>query len=777
MTPGWVTTLIEALRSIVQGVSNARDLNTAMEFLVVKVKASMNVGVCSIYLNDEARHRFLLMASDGLNRASVGRSFLNYGQGLIGWVAERAEMLNTDNAPGHPNYQYLHETGEERYHAFLGVPIMHQRRVLGVLVVQQSEPRAFDDSEVSMLMTLSAQLASVVAHAQVVGDQEAFGWQNLGEDRRFIGLKASSGVGMGVAHVVESRELSAIANTQSDDPALEEQRFKDALAEVKASLGGTANRYADRLRVEERTLFEAYARMLDDDSLAGAILGRVRSGQGAPGAIARVAEELSQRFDSMSDPYLRERGTDVRDLARRLISAMKSDAPAVNWPEKVVLIADELTPAVLGDVPQQNLAGLIAVKGSASSHVAIIARSMGVPCVVGVQDLPTALIHGLDVVADGYRGLAVVSPSRPTRIAYKLVRREDMQISRELDRLGDAPPRTADGHPVTLLVNLGSGEGLQTLAARAEGCGLSRTEIPFMLESSFPTESAQAESYREQLEAFFPKPVSMRTLDIGGDKSLPYFPISEANPFLGWRGIRISLDHPELFMAQLRAMIKASEGLDNLQILLPMVSSIDELDEAVARIRKAWEELVAEDYRVNMPMIGVMIEVPATLYQMPEIAARVDFVSVGSNDLTQYLLAVDRDNPQVADLYNAFHPSVLRALTAIAAASKSARVPVSICGELAGDPLAVPLLVAMGYDSLSMSVTQLSRAKRVLQQFSRDECQDILQEVLSLETAKQIRTRLKREFESRELTPLIAPKSMARLDQLASESREDTPAS
>ena len=772
----WATTLIETLRSIVQGVSNARDLNTAMEFLVVKVKASMKVGVCSIYLNDESRQRFLLMASDGLNRASVGRSFLNYGQGLIGWVAERAETLNTDNAPGHAHYQYLHETGEERYHAFLGVPMMHQRKVLGVLVVQQTEPRAFDDSEVSMLMTLSAQLASVVAHAQAVGDQQAFGWQTLGDDRRFAGLKASAGVGMGVAHVVESHELSAIANTQSDDPSAEEQRFKEALAEVKASLGGTADRYADRLRVEERTLFDAYARMLDDDSLAGAILGRVRSGQGAPGAIARVAEELSQRFDSMSDPYLRERGTDVRDLARRLIQAMKTDAPAINWPERVVLVADELTPAVLGDVPQQNLAGLIAVKGSASSHVAIIARSMGVPCVVGVKDLPTAMIHGLDVVADGYRGLAVLNPSRPTRIAYKLVNREDLQISRELDRLGDAPARTRDGYPVTLLVNLGSGEGLDTLAARAEGCGLSRTEIPFMLESSFPTEAAQAESYREQLEAFYPKPVSMRTLDIGGDKSLPYFPITEANPFLGWRGIRISLDHPELFMAQLRAMIKASEGLDNLQILLPMVSSIDELDEAIGRIRKAWEELVAEDHRVNMPKVGVMIEVPATLYQMPEIARRVDFVSVGSNDLTQYLLAVDRDNPQVAQLYNPFHPAVLRALTAIAAASKSATVPVSICGELAGDPLAVPLLVAMGYDSLSMSVTQLSRAKRVLQQFSRQDCQRILAEVLNMESAQVIRTRLKTEFESRELTPLIAPKSMARLERLSSEARQDASA-
>ena len=291
-----------------------------------------------------------------------------------------------------------------------------------------------------------------------------------------------------------------------------------------------------------------------------------------------------------------------------------------------------------------------------------------------------------------------------------------------------------------------------------------------MLESSFPTEAAQASIYREQLEAFHPKPVIMRTLDIGGDKSLPYFPIQEANPFLGWRGIRVSLDHPELLLAQLRAMITASEGLDNLQILLPMISNMEELDEAIEKIDRAWRELVSEGRSVNRPKVGIMIEVPATLYQMPEIATRVDFVSVGSNDLTQYLLAVDRDNPQVAQIYDSFHPAVLRALHAIAAAGKATGLVVSICGELAGDPRAVPLLVAMGYDSLSMSVTQLARAKQVLSQFTRSDCQALLAEVSVLDRASLIRNRLKQEFDSRDLSQILLPKSMARLDQIPSES-------
>lgn len=757
--------LIETLRGIVQGVANARDLNTAMELLVVKVKNAMNVGVCSVYLNDPQFQRFLLMASDGLNRQSVGKSYLEYGQGLVGLVAERAEPVNTDDAPGHPSYQYLNETGEDRYFSFLGVPIVHQRKVLGVIVVQQSTPRAFDDSEVSMLMTLSAQMASVVAHAQAIGEQGAWSWQTLSEDRRFHGIGASPGIGVGTAYVMQSSQLSAIPNTQADNPADEEARFVAAVDELKASLDQTSDRLADRVGVEERTLFDAYIRMLDDDALAGAILGRIRGGQGAIGATARVADALSLRFDAMDDAYLRERGSDVRDLGRRLIAALQASSAEVEWPDQVVLVADELTPAVLGDVPRSKLAGLLAVRGSANSHVAIIARSMGVPCVVGAGDLPSAILHGLDVVVDGYRNLAVVNPGRFTRVAYQLVKREESQIERQLGKLAGTPAVTLDQHHLPLLVNMGAGgDSLAALALASEGCGLSRTEIPFMLESSFPTEAAQRAVYRAELEAFAPKPVTMRTLDIGGDKALPYFPIHEANPFLGWRGIRVSLDHPELFMAQVRAMIAASEGLGNLQIMLPMVSKVSELDEAIAMIHRAWEELVHEKLDVDLPKIGVMIEVPATVYQIPEIARRVDFVSVGSNDLTQYLLAVDRDNAQVADLYDGFHPAVIRALTAIAAGAKACGVHVSICGEMAGDPLAAPLLLAMGYDSLSMSVTQIKRVKRIITALTFARAHLWLDEVLVMENPEDIRRYLNEQFVGLELDQLIAPKGLRRLE-------------
>ena len=757
--------LIETLRGIVQGVANARDLNTAMQLLVVRLKNAMNVGVCTVYLNDPQGQRFMLMASDGLNRQSVGKSYLKYGQGLVGLVAERAEPVNTDDAPGHPNYQYLNETGEDRYFSFLGVPIMHQRKVLGVLVVQQSTPRAFDDAEVSLLMTLSAQMASVISHAQAVGAQGAWAWQTLAEDRRFSGIGASPGVAIGTAHVIPSHDLAAVPNTQSDDPPAEEARFVEALGEVKASLGLTGDRLADRVPMEERALFDAYLRMLDDDALAGEVLGRIRSGQGAAGAIARVAHALSKRFDAMDDAYLRDRGSDVRDLGRRLIAALQTQHVDIEWPDKVIVVADELTPAVLGDVPRDKLVGLLAVRGSASSHVAILARSMGVPCVVGAVDLPIAMLHGLELAVDGYRHLAVVNPGRFTRVAYQLVKREESQIERELDKLGDSPAVTPDSHHLPLLVNMGAGsDSLTGLAGVSEGCGLSRTEIPFMLESSFPTEAAQTQAYRAELQAFAPKPVTMRTLDIGGDKALPYFPINEANPFLGWRGIRVSLDHPELFMAQVRAMIAASEDLDNLQIMLPMVSQVSELDEARDMIHRAWQELVSEGKRVNLPKLGVMIEVPATIYQIPEISRRVDFVSVGSNDLTQYLLAVDRDNTQVADLYDSFHPSVLRALTAIAAGSKASRIQVSICGEMAGDPMAAPLLLAMGYDSLSMSVTQLKRVKRIITQLPKRTCQDWLDCVLMMESPKDVREYLTQQFNDLDMSQLIAPKGLARLD-------------
>jgi phosphotransferase system, enzyme I, PtsP len=389
---------------------------------------------------------------------------------------------------------------------------------------------------------------------------------------------------------------------------------------------------------------------------------------------------------------------------------------------------------MLGQVPKEKLAGLVSVLGSGSSHVAILARAMGIPTVMGALDLPYTRLDGMELIVDGNRGEVYSNPSQELHRQYLDLVREERELVQGLEKLRDVPCVTLDGHRMPLLVNTGlQADVARSLDRGAEGVGLYRTEVPFMIKDRFPSEKEQQAIYREQLEAFYPLPVTMRSLDIGGDKALTYFPIKEDNPFLGWRGIRVTLDHPEIFLVQTRAMLKASLGLNNLRIMLPMVSSVFEVEEALHLIHRAYSEVLDEGVDVPMPPVGVMIEVPAAVYQARELIQLVDFLSVGTNDLTQYLLAVDRNNPRVADLYHSLHPAVLQALIKIATACREAGKPMSVCGEMAGDPAAAVLLMAMGCDALSMNATNLPKVKWLLRQIKLSDAKALLDEVIELD--------------------------------------------
>jgi phosphotransferase system enzyme I (PtsP) len=366
---------------------------------------------------------------------------------------------------------------------------------------------------------------------------------------------------------------------------------------------------------------------------------------------------------------------------------------------------------------------------------------MGIPTVMGAVDLPYNQLSNKEIIVDGYKGEVISNPSDQVRKRYlNTIKEQDLLIA-GLEDLKDLPCETADNHRVHLWVNTGlMSDVLHSLDQGAEGIGLFRTEVPFLLRERFPSEHEQLEIYREQLQAFAPKVVTMRTLDVGGDKSLSYFPIEEANPFLGWRGIRVTLDHPEIFMAQIRAMLRASIGLENLQIMLPMISNINEVNSAMQLIKKAHHELIQEKLEVKFPPIGVMIELPAAVYQTRALAKLVDFISVGSNDLTQYLLAVDRNNPRVANLYSAFHPAVLSALYQVVSQAQEEGKQVSICGEMAGDPGAAVLLMAMGFDILSMNAATLLKVKSVIRSVSLEAAQDLLDQVMQMDDAQMIRS-------------------------------------
>ncbi|WP_372759303.1 phosphoenolpyruvate--protein phosphotransferase [Litorivivens sp.] len=735
--------MLDALRRIVQAVNSADDLESALDIMVQRIAQVMGVEVCTVYLRSPDSKRLVMMANQGFNPELVGVASLGEDEGLVGVVARREEPLNLDKAEEHPSYFYLEGIGEELYHSFLGVPIIHQRRLLGVLVVQQKDSRRFDEDEEAFLVTMSAQLAGVIAHAKATG---AIGGKNRRRDpsrsAEFKGIPGAPGIAMGIAVlVIPEADLYSVPSRPCDDVEGEVAFFFQCLQAVREDITDIKNRLQDRLAKEEQALFDVYLSMLDDRALGIEIEDKIREGEWAQGALAQVVISHVRTFESMEDAYLKERATDVKDLGRRVLAYLQTaNTRDIEYPDRTILVGEELTASLLAEVPREKLAGLVSVRGSSNSHAAILARAMGVPTIMGAVDLPFTQVEGAKLVVDGYNGIVHYNPAPELYARFEAIYEEQQQLTKGLEALRDVPSETLDGHRVPLWVNTGlMVDVAKSIDHGAEGVGLYRTEIPFLLRERFPSEEEQRVIYREQLQAFSPLPVTMRTLDIGGDKSLPYFPIEEENPFLGWRGIRVTLDHPEIFLVQVRAMLKASVGMDNLRIMLPMISNVPELEEALELIYRAHDELVDEGVEAKLPPIGVMVEVPSAVYQARELARRVDFLSVGSNDLTQYLLAVDRNNSRVADLYHSMHPAVLRALRDVALAADAEGKPVGICGELAGDPGAAILLIAMGYDMLSMNANSLLKVKSVIRSHSVEAAENLLERALKMESAVEVR--------------------------------------
>ena len=728
--------MLATLRKIIQEVNGAQDLGAALTIIVERVREAMQTQVCSVYLLNPASNRFVLMATEGLNKESIGTVSMAPNEGLVGLVGTREEPLNLEDAASHPRFRYFAETGEERYASFLGTPIIHQGRVVGVLVVQQKERRQFDEGEEAFLVTASAQLAGVIAHAEATGSILGMNNEQPRTDTRFAGVPGAPGVAIGTAVVVlPPADLDVVPNRSITDIDGEVAYFYNALEAVRAEVREVSARLSAQLRPEELALFDVYQMMLEDKTLAAEVVKIIETGQWAQGALRQVLGAQIKRFEAMDDAYFRERASDIRDIGRRILACLQqARQQTLVYPDNTILISEELSPTLLGEVPPGKLAGLVSVTGSRNAHVAILARAMGISTVMGVVDLPYTMLDGLEVIIDGTRGELYANPSPALRQQFARIAEAQRQLDLDLDALRNLPCQTTDGHRMPLWVNTGLFADVGRAKERgAEGVGLYRSEVSFMTHDRFPSEKEQAAIYREQLVAFHPQPVTMRTLDIGGDKALSYFPIEEENPFLGWRGIRVTLDHPEIFLVQVRAMLKASAGLNNLRILLPMISGLQELEEALRLIHRAHGEVREEGVDVLMPQVGMMVEVPATVFQIREMAALVDFFSVGSNDLTQYLLAVDRNNPHVAPLYDYLHPSVLQALRMVIRDAHAFGKPVGICGEMAGDPAAAVLLMAMGFDSLSMNATSLPKVKQALRQVSLRWAEQLLDKIMKLD--------------------------------------------
>ncbi|MDH5516650.1 MAG: phosphoenolpyruvate--protein phosphotransferase [Gammaproteobacteria bacterium] len=758
------TDILSTLRNIIQDVNDASGLEQALNITVKRIKQVMQVDAVSVYFRDNTLQQLILMATDGLNQNAIGKIRFNLDQGLIGLVLKQAEPINIEDAHEHPDYHFVTETDEISFHGFLGVPIIQHRQVLGILVVRQTRRRRFSANDETYLVTLAAQLAGAISHAKKMGELTSLLKNIDGQSFHLSGISGSSGVAIGEAHVVyPPASLSAVPDKQIAPAEVDEQirEFTNALSSVEKEFKDLSQRMAGVLSKEDIALFDVFALMLRSDTLTEAVIARIKAGQWAQGALRETITEHVKKFTDMEDAYFRERAVDIKDLGLRILMHLqKSQREIKQVKGPVIMVAEEITVSHFAEVPLEYLMAVISSKGSASSHVSILANALGLPSVVGVDDLPVSRIQGQQLIVDGYQGQVYVKPSAALLEEFYRLMDADKIHNSELSELVDKPSETLDGVHIALHVNTGLLEDISpSLKSGAEGVGLYRTEIPFLIRDGFPGEDEQAKTYRQILKSFSPRPVTFRTLDIGGDKALPYFPIEEENPFLGWRGIRIMLDHPELFLTQIRAILKSNVYQNNLRLMLPMVSDVAEVDEAVALIRRAHQELNDEGLSLPFPVLGLMIEVPSAVYQMRALAKRVDFFSIGSNDLTQYLLAVDRNNKQVAALYNSMHPAVLHAIREVVNSAHLYNKPVSVCGEMAGDPASALALVGMGVDSLSMSAGSVLKVKMAIRLFTKADTEALLKEALAMENVADIRLLFDRALEQVGASSLIKKKS------------------
>lgn len=725
-------TILELTR-ILQAVSLIDTPQLQVRFIVDSVSVAIESDVCSLYrINSEQDME--LLASHGLQVSHP--IIIPNGKGLVGVVAKERHVLNIPNADTHSEYFYVPTSKEEQFKSFCGVPLVRNGEVIGVLVVQSKQARILNAQHEAFLSTLAAQLAFIVASLPAM--DEATSQQNI----RYKGVKSVEGIGMGQALLCGLGELAEVVDVYTDDIEHSLQQWQQLQDVVQQELKNEQAMLGDQVSSSIRSIFDAYQMLLTDVSLHEKIVEHIQQGLAVPSAIKQGIYFFANSFKQMDDAYLHARAEDIIHLGNKLIHAWNGGERKLGttYSEPVILIGTHVSVSDIASIPAEFLAGIICFEGSSLSHTSILANAMGIPAVMGVGKIKNLSMHDF-IIVDGNEAQIIFQPSSLLKKEYRKLIRQAQKVAVQLQSLKDLPAITLDGCSLDLFTNTGLLADITPgLKSGAQGVGLYRTEIPFMVRDSFPSEDEQVQVYSRVFEAYQGKPVYMRTLDIGGDKQLPYFPIHhEENPALGWRGIRFTLDNIQLLMTQVRAMMRAANGTDALHILLPMVTSTNELKQFITLLDDAYDQLITEQVNVLRPKVGVMVEVPAAISQIPSWANKLDFISVGSNDLSQYLLALDRNNPHVANRYDHVHPAVIHEIQRIVCLASQFQLPLSVCGEMASDPIAVVLLMGMGVQRLSMSAAKLPRIKWLIRNVECRWAQQILAHCLTLDDVTDIR--------------------------------------
>jgi len=764
---------LDILEDISTLISHSHDLQETLESIVATVADRMETEVCSIYILDRDKNRLTLRATMGLDPESVGKVSMGTSEGLTGLVIERMKPVMVADTLAHPRYKYFPETHEEHFHSFLGVPLIERKMPLGVLVVQTSRRREFSRDEIRLLTTISAQAASIIVQARLAEslltkEQERETLQKRMNDAmrklrsyegsrrettkskqhwrgRLSGLAASPGFGRGRAFVLEPRmDLSAIKKRKARNPEREMERFRGAVERGIEQINIVKNRMQQLISKEESAIFDVYRLILEDPAIIHQIESQIlHEGYVAEYAVKVVFELYLESIAHIEDNYLRERSTDVKDAAQRLLENL-SGMPGQQYdvPDDAVLVAEDLSPADLSMLEGDKFRGIALATGGVTSHASILAKSFEIPTVVAVQELMESVHQGDMLIIDGNAGSIHVNPNGEVIREYDRLERDYAELNRELGALKNLPAETTDGHRVSLYANIGllSDVAFAQLHG-AQGVGLYRTEIPFLSHRDFPSEEEQYSLYCKVVEGMAGKPVTIRTLDIGADKYPSYMRsvAAEPNPFLGWRSIRISLEVEEIFKTQLRAILRAGD-LGRVRMLIPMISSLEEIQKVKEILAEAKNELERENTPYDRQMeLGIMVEVPAAVQLAERFLREVDFLSIGTNDLIQYILAVDRSNRKVASLYEPLHPAVLAALSTTIETGKREGKRVGMCGEMAGDPLCALLLLGMGLEEFSMGSLYIPVIKQAVRSISYQSAKTAAEIVLKMDTMGEIK--------------------------------------
>jgi phosphotransferase system enzyme I (PtsP) len=705
------------LRRLREAMAEPVSAQARLDKIVVHIASNMVAEVCSLYVL-RSDGRLELFATEGLNREAVHLTTMRAGEGLVGRIAETAESLTLSDAQSHPAFSYKPETGEEIYHSFLGVPVLRGGNTLGVLVVQNRARRTYSEEEIEALQTTAMLLAEMIASGDLKSIVVAQGADiALKRPLSLEGKPISEGIGLG--HVVLHEPRVIIKQIVAEDIGREEERLNEAIAAMRASIDRLVEMGDDAGAGEHRDVLETVRMFANDRGWTRRLVEAVRSGLTAEAAVERVQNDARAKLQRSTDPYLRDRLHDLDDIANRMLHKLTGQsfvAEHDDLPDNAIVVARTMGPAALLEYDRKKLRGLVLEDGGPSSHVAIVARALGIPAVGETPNIVDLVEQGDAIIVDGAMGVVQLRPQPDIEASYAEKARLRARRQEQYRSLRDTPAVTRDGVAVDLHMNA----GLMIDLAHVEetgacSIGLFRTELQFMLAPQFPRMNAQYALYKQVMDAAPDKPVTFRTLDIGGDKILPYMAIyEEENPALGWRAIRIGLDRPGLLRSQLRAMLRAAAGRD-LRIMFPMIAQVSEFDGAKRLFERELEHHLRHGHAPPKDIkLGIMVEVPSVLWQMDAFLERVDFLSVGSNDLLQYIFAADRDNQRVSSRFDPLSPAMLRVLKLITDKAAETNTPVTLCGEIGGKPLEAMALVAIGYRGLSMSASSIGPVKAAI---------------------------------------------------------------